>query len=183
VGWSLLWAVLLSAGVIVFTEAAPAAAAAAIPKAASYRAEMFGWVTTGDAPENRPAEFIPVHLSHLGLFVALSWASAGYLGLALGAWLVGYMSYFVGSFAAAAGLPWSGALLAWVPWSVVRVVSFVAIGTILARPLLERRALPFGRREALWLGLAAAGIVLDILVKTAIAPSYGLFLRSFLPGP
>jgi len=174
---------MLSAGVVAFAELAPAAAAAAIPKAASYRAEMFDWVTTGDAPENRPAEFVPIHLTHLGLFVALSWASAGYLGLALGAWLVGYMSYFVGSFAVAAGLPWTGALVAWVPWSVVRVVSFVAIGTILARPVLLRRALPFGRREALWLGVAGAGIVLDILIKTAVAPSYGLFLRSLLAAP
>lgn len=179
---SIAWAVLLSASVILFVHVSPHLAASGIFNGEPYRQEMFGWIETGIAKENDWRQFLPDHLLHLGLFVALAWATGGYLALALGAALTGYMSYFVGSFALAVGSPWLGSLAAWVPWSVVRVLAFVALGCILARPLLIRRAWPFGRREARWALAAVAGLVLDVAVKTAIAPSYGLFLRAWLAG-
>jgi hypothetical protein len=171
------WAVLLSLGVILLTELWPAAAAAGILRGAPYRQEMFGWIATGVAPENDWRQFLPTHLQHLGLFLVLTWASAGYLGLVLGAGLVGYMSYFVGSYAAASGHPVVGALAAWVPWSVLRVLSFVLLGALFARPLLVRRRWPFGRREGRLMALAAAGLAADATIKWLLAPAYGLWLR------
>jgi hypothetical protein len=179
-GFSMVWAVLLSASVIAFTQIAPRVAADAILHAEPYRREMFGWVETGFGKETSPARFVPEHLLHLGGFVVLTALSGGYLGLALGAALVGYMSYFVGSFAASASAPVAGALVAWVPWSVIRVLSFVALGVVLARPVLVRRAWPFGARERRWILIALVGILTDILVKTLLAPSYGRFLGSWL---
>ncbi|HXT22055.1 MAG TPA: hypothetical protein VN923_14985, partial [Thermoanaerobaculia bacterium] len=104
----------------------------------------------------------------------------GYLGLVLGAFLTAYMSYFVGSFAAAAPNPWTTALAAWVPWSVVRVMAFVLLGALLARPLLVRQRWPFGRREAPLFALAATGIVTDLVMKTLLAPWWGRMLREML---
>jgi hypothetical protein len=142
---------------------------------------MFGWIETGIGKENTPSLFIPEHLLHLGLFVLLTWASGGYLGLVLGAALVAYMSYFVGSYAAALE-PFllryaAGPVLAWVPWSVLRVAAFVLLGAVFSRPLLLRRPWPFERREAQLLALALSGIVGDIVIKAFAAPAYGLFLR------
>jgi len=178
----LLWAALLSASVVLFVHASPGAAARGILNAEPYRQEMFGWIETGVAKENDWRQFLPDHLLHLGVFVALAWVSGGYLALALGALLTSYMSYFVGSFALATGAPLLGSLVAWVPWSVVRVLAFVALGCILARPLLLRRAWPFGAREARWALAALLGIVIDLLTKAAVAPDYGLFLRRWLAG-
>jgi hypothetical protein len=177
--WTLgmAWALLLSAAVILLVLWWPEAARAGILHGEAYRQEMFGWIRTGVAPENSPRLFIPQHLLHLGVFLLLTWASAGYLGLVLGAFLVAYMSYFVGSYAAASGHPFLGSVLAWVPWSVVRVCAFVLLGALFARPLLARRAWPFERWEVRLMALALAGILLDILVKAFFAPSYGLFLR------
>jgi hypothetical protein len=185
-GLAVVWAALYSAGVIALTQLAPDVAARAILHGEPYRQEMFGWITTGSGPEVRPAEFVPQHLLHATAFALLSWASGGFLGLVLGAGLLGYMSYFVGSFAAAAGLPWLGSLAAWVPWSVLRVLAFVLAGTLLARPLLVRARWPFDRAELRLLGLALAGIVGDLILKLLLAPAYGHFLRSLLqiqPGP
>jgi hypothetical protein len=183
--WSfgLLWALLLSAGVIVLVSlraggaGGPGGAGEAMLHGEAYRKEMFGWIATGEAPENHPAVFIPIHLLHLGVFVLLAWASAGYLGLVLGAFLVDYMSYFVGSYAVASAHPLLGSIAAWVPWSVVRVFAFVLLGCLFARPLLLRRAWPFEKPEYRLLGLAAGGLAVDIVLKTLLAPSYGLFLR------
>lgn len=177
---AMLWTVLLSASIIVFTQVAPAEAGRSILHGEPYRKEMFAWIETGEGKENRPAEFLPEHALHLGAFAALTVASGGYLGLALGAALLGYMSYFVGSFAASAGAPLAGSLVAWVPWSVVRVLAFVALGSVLARPLLTGRWSAPDRRERRWLAIALAGIAVDLLLKSTLAPTYGLFLRGWL---
>ncbi|MBV8202844.1 MAG: hypothetical protein JOZ15_19685 [Acidobacteria bacterium] len=174
---AMVWTALLSLGVILLVELWPAAAAAGILNGEPYRKEMFGWIATGAAPENDWRLFLPVHLEHLGLFLLLTWVSGGYLGLVLGAALVDWMSYFVGSFAVAGGHPVLGAAAAWVPWSVLRVFAFVLLGAVFARPLLVRRPWPFGRKEVRLMALAAAGLVADVVVKMALAPTYGLWLR------
>jgi hypothetical protein len=177
--WTLgiVWAFLLSAGVILLVFWMPESAREGILNGEPYRQEMFDWVATGVGAENAWRQFLPVHLLHLGVFLLLTWASGGYLGLALGAALVGYMSYFVGCYAAASGHPFLGSVAAWVPWSVVRVFAFVLLGTLFSRPLLVRRIWPFERAEVRLMALAASGILLDILLKATFAPAYGLFLR------
>ena len=176
-GLALLWAALLSAGIVVLVLAAPQRAAPLVLHGETYREEMFAWIATGEGRENDPAAFLPQHLLHLGVFLLLTWVSGGYLGLALGAGLLGYMSYFVGTFAAASGRPLLGSVAAWVPWSVIRVMAFVLLGVLFSRPLLVRQAWPFGPREHALLALAAGGILADLLLKTLFAPTYGLFLR------
>jgi len=173
----IVWAFLLSLGVIVLVLWLPDAARAGILHGEPYRLEMFRWIATGEAPENHPSAFIPQHLLHLSVFLLLTWASGGYLGLVLGAFLVAYMSYFVGSFAAASGHPFLGSVAAWVPWSVLRVCAFVLLGALFSRPLLVRRVWPFARREYRLMALAASGILADILIKALCAPAYGVFLR------
>jgi hypothetical protein len=177
--WTLgiVWACLLSLGVIVLVLRLPEAARAGILHGEAYRQEMFGWISTGIGRENDPAGFIPQHLLHLAVFVVLTWATGGYLGLALGAALVAYMSYFVGSYAAASGHPFLGSAAAWVPWSVLRVCAFVLLGALFSRPLLVRRAWPFGGREYRLMALALSGILADIVIKALCAPAYGVFLR------
>lgn len=176
----MLWAALLSVGVVLLVRFAPAAARDGILHGEAYRAEMFGWIETGLAPENDWRAFLPQHLLHLAAFALLAWLSGGYLGLVLGAGLMDYMSYFVGSFAVASGAPVAGALVAWVPWSVVRVASFVALGGVLARPRLAGERLAIGPEELPWLLAASCGILVDLAVKALCAPAYGLFLRGLL---
>jgi hypothetical protein len=178
----LLWALLLSLGVILLTIYWPAAARAGIVHGEAYRQEMFGWIATGSGKENEWRQFLPEHLLHFLVFVIVTWLSGGYLGLALGAFLVAYMSYFVGSYAAASGHPVLGAVAAWVPWSVLRVFAFVLFGTLFTRPLLVRRIWPFDRDEVRLMGLAVTGIVADIVLKTLCASGYGLFLRQLARG-
>lgn len=178
--WSLgmIWAGLLSLGVVAQVFLTPDLAVT-IVNGEAYRQEMFDWIRTGEGSEGEPLRFLPVHLLHLAAFVLATWLSAGYLGLALGALLMGYMSYFVGSYAAAAGSPFLGSILAWVPWSVIRVMAFVLLGALFARPLLMRRVWPFGPYERRLLLLGLAGILADILMKAFAADRYGLLLRSF----
>jgi drug/metabolite transporter (DMT)-like permease len=90
------------------------------------------------------------------------------------------MSYFVGSVAAAGGHPVLLVGASWFPWSVIRVLSFVLLGVLAARPLVLRRRWPFERDDWRWLALALAGLCADLLLKAAAAPAYGRLLRGFV---
>jgi hypothetical protein len=179
---AMLWAGLLAAGVALWVFVAPEAAARGVFHGEAYRKEMFGWIATGAGAENDWRRFLPQHLLHLGLFALAAWISAGYLGLAMGAALLDYMSYFVAAYARASGHPLGGLFAAWVPWSVLRVMAFVLLGVLLARPVLLRRVWPFGRLERSLFLLALSGIVADLVMKALLAPSYGLFLRQLVRG-
>jgi hypothetical protein len=180
---AVLWAASLSVSIIAVTMADPARLAPVIVNGAAYRDEMISWVATGIGRESDPARFIPQHLLHLAAFILLALASAGLLGLLLGAVLVGYMSFYVGVLASGPE-PVRGALIGWPPYAVVRVVAYIVLGTVLARPLLGRLARrplpPMSTRR--WIGVAAALLVLDIVLKTLLAARWAAYLRPCLPG-
>lgn len=181
-GAALLWAAALSASIIAATAADPEGLARVVLNGPAYRDEMLPWIATGTGREGEPARFVPQHLLHLLAFAALALASAGLLGLMLGAVLVGYMSFYVGVLASGPE-PALAALCGWPPYSILRVIAYVLLGTVLARPLLARLA----RRSLApldhprWLGAAAALLMADIGLKAVIAARWAALLRPCLP--
>ncbi len=172
------WAALLSISVIVLVHLSPEVAAETILRGEPYRQEMFGWIWEGVGREVSPSIFLPEHALHLSVFLVLAYLSGGYASLVLGALLTAYMSYFVGSYALAVHQPWVGSVVGWVPWSVVRVMAFILLGCLFAKPLLVRKAWPFSTKEYRLMALAALGIGVDIGLKILLAPSYGVWLRT-----
>lgn len=150
-----------------------------------YRDEMFEWIRTGIGAESSPRRFVPQHALHLALFVASSLATASVLSIAMGAVLMNYMSFYVASLARAGAPAWAVVFLGWQPWALCRVAAFAALGAVLAEPLLSRilrRPYPGLRAARPYLIAAAAALVADVALKAALAPSWGLWLRSVLPG-
>ncbi len=174
----LVWALTLAACATLLSYARPAPTDALFLRGASYRTEMFAWVMTGRGEESEPSRFIPQQAAHAAVFAALALVSGGVVALAMGAVLMNYMGHYVGALAAASAHPLATMALAWHPWAVIRIVSFVAIGVILAAPLLSRlggfqvdpRA---SRRVLLWAG---AGLVADVVLKSLLAPAWGRLL-------
>ena len=182
-GAAVLWAASLSASIVVMTARDPGRAAGAVLNGPAYRDEMFAFIASGSGRESQPARFVPQHLLHLVAFTALTAASGGLLGLALGAGLVGYMSFYVGALAAGPE-PGLAALFGWPPWAVLRVVAFILLGTVLARPLLARLARrPMATvRLRRWLGTAAGLLLLDMVLKALLAPRWAALLRPCIGG-
>jgi hypothetical protein len=169
---AVVWAILLSVGLILFIREFPAVAAQNVLRGESYSAEMFSWIETGIGKEADWHRFLPEHATHFAIFALLSLLSAGYLGLAMGAGLMGYMNYFVASAMSASSEPWNTVTIAWFPWSVCRVLAFIAFGVLLARPLLRGSPWPYESRHGRWFLIAASGLVLDVLLKILLAPSF-----------
>jgi hypothetical protein len=195
VGATLLWAASLSVSVIALAARDPAGAEDLVIHGAAYRDEMFAFIRNEAGRESDPALFLPQHLVHLGAFALLAAGSGGVLGLGMGAVMVAYMSYYVGSLAAApGGAPGIALALGWPPWAILRVVGFVLLGIALARPGIEAAARLRARRSGAppprlrpagraWY-LAALGLmVLDGTLKALLAPAWAALLRPCLGGP
>jgi hypothetical protein len=178
------WAACLGLSMTVLSAADPwGTATPAVAHGPAYFQEMRSWVRTGAGCESSPACFIPHHLGHAAAFVALAILTAGLAAIVMGAFLMNYMSYFVGSLAGSAVTPGMVVLLGWFPWSLVRIASFVVLGAVLAEPLLGRltgRRMPAGRWR--WIAAAAAGIVLDIALKAWLAPMWPAMMRPAVNG-
>lgn len=179
VGTLLGWAFLLSATWIVLTIRFPDLASESIPGSADYWREMRPFVLEGVGRETEPARFVPQHLGHLVAFIVLAVLSRGWAGLMLGAYLVGTMSYYVGMVALTMVHPWIGALLAWHPWAVIRVVAFVTLGVSAAQLWPARQHLTrYWEQERRFIvtGLALWGA--DLVLKATLAvPWSGLIRR------
>jgi hypothetical protein len=144
---------------------------------------MFAWIRTGAGSEGSPRLFIPQHAVHLAAFVVLSLVTASALSITMGAVLMNYMGFYVASLARAGAPVWAVVLLGWQPWAIARVAAFSVLGVVLAQPLLKRVA-PGGvpLRASRPLVLAAAALLLvDVMLKTLLAPAWGTWLRGVLP--
>lgn len=160
------------------------ALAEAVPRGAAYRDEMFPFVYSGGTAgeEASPRQYLPRHALQFGAFCVLASASLGFGALALGAFLLDYMSYYVGSLWIEAsthgGDPFRALLFAWAPYAVVRVIAYACTGAgltawILGPPALRPRSVRF---VAVGLVLAVA----DVVLKAVLARWYGATLLGTL---
>jgi hypothetical protein len=170
----LLWALTMGVAATLLSSARPAQTDALFLRGDAYRTEMFAWVLTGQGAESTPSQFIPQQIGHAALFSGLALATGGVAAMPMGAMLMNYMGHYVGALAASSRRPALTMVLAWHPWAVIRVVSFVVIGVVLSAPLLSRIGkfrVDWRTGRTLLLG-AAAGLVADIVLKTLLAPAW-----------
>jgi len=184
VGLMLWWALWMAIAATALIAADPwGNASAVVIHGADYAAEMQRWVATGIGCESTPSCFVPQQLFHAALFSVLALATASVAALTMGSILMNYMSFYVASVASASARPMLTAVLGWHPWAIVRIISFVILGVILAEPLLCR----LGKRPAMagrlpWILVAVGGLAADILIKTLLAPTWSELLRRIVAG-
>jgi hypothetical protein len=170
----LVWALAMGVTATLWSYARPVETGALFLRGESYRTEMFAWVLTGRGLESQPSQFIPQQAGHAAIFAGLALATGGTLAMPMGAVLMNYMGHYVGTLAAASRHPAATMVLAWHPWAVIRVISFVVIGVVLSTPLLSR----IGKFRVDWIAArlllrwACAGLIADIVLKTLFAPAW-----------
>jgi hypothetical protein len=170
----LLWALTMGVVATIASYERPQQTGTLFVRSESYRAEMFAWVATGQGAESTPSQFIPQQIGHAALFSALALATGGAAAMPMGAVLMNYMGHYVGTLAGASRRPVLTMILGWHPWAVIRIASFVVIGVVLSVPLLSRVGhiaidRVTARRFVMW---ACAGLVADVVLKTALAPTW-----------
>jgi hypothetical protein len=175
----LAWAAALAVSSTAISYLDPVRAGRLFINGAAYRREMFFWVLTGLGAESEPAQFVPAQAMHALIFGVLSLLSASVLSMPMGALLVNYMGTYVGSLAAVSRHPVLTAFAGWVPWAIIRIASFVALGVVLAGPVASRLlGFRFRLREHVpVLVLALTALLTDIVLKAVLAPGWHVLLR------
>ena len=174
IGLMLLWAAVMGVCATLLSYARTSDMDRLIVNGEAYRGEMFSWLLTGQGAESDAARFVPQHLWHLALFSGLSIVSGSVLSMPMGAVLMNYMGHYVGSLAAASAEPLPTMLLGWHPWAVIRIVSYVVLGVLLAGPVWKSVArFDYRLRDhARLFVLAGAGVIADIGLKWALAAQW-----------
>ena len=183
----LLWAILQSLAVGIATIGFPETAAETILSGPRYATEMLHWIQTGEGAEGALRLFLPLRLRNYLIFCGLCCLSVSSTALLFGTWQLNYMNFYVAELVRASVHPWVAVLVGWPPWSVLRVTGFILTGIALAvvglngiarlrkQPVRQSFPTPY-----LWMGMGL--VMADIVVKTALAPTWQQVLRYALLG-
>jgi hypothetical protein len=182
---ALAWALALTASTVAATAARPDDAARSIWHASEFRDDMVRWIATGAGQEGHIRLYLPRALVEYALVLVLSALTAGAAALFLGGLLLGYMNGYVGWVAAHADPragPLAAALIAWSPWAILRVLSFVLAGTAGALWGFPRLYARGSERAPIGRILAASVILLalDVFLKWWLAPIWRDWLHALL---
>ncbi len=149
-----------------------------------YREEMFHWIRFGGGSEGNWRLFLPLHITHLVVFVVVSLLTGSLVSISGGAVLTNYMNGYVASIHRADAPLWATVFFGWQPWAICRVAAFCILGVVLAEPVLSRvfryQAQPWSAVRP-WVLLAAALIAADWTLKASLAPTWGRILNSAIP--
>jgi len=184
-GGMFLWAASLIVLGTLMCALFPERAEKVIINGVAYRDTMLQWIATGEGEESHPSQFLPTHALHLALYIPVALLTAGAGGMLMGSVLTNYMDFFVASLALRSASPFLVALLAWFPWSLLRVGGYVILGVLAAEPLLLRLGrtsskVPEGSQRRRLLAVAAALLMGDVVVKSLLAPRWGAMLSGLL---
>ncbi len=171
------WALVLTLAVIGATLQYGDRLAPLIIHGEAYRQEMFRWVATGMGPEGDPSLFMAPKIRELVVFSVAAAATLGFAALLMGAILLDYMNFYVGSLILAAkpGAAPLVAALAWPIYAILRVPGYVFLATALTRityVALRERRLTVEREARRLLLYAAVLIALDFILKATVANAF-----------
>ena len=171
------WAVGTSLTAIYTFRKEPVDVDATVLRASAYRATMRDWLSSGTG--FAPGPTFVAHVKELAIYLAVALASANLLGLLMGAVLLNFMNAWVASVLAAGRREGAVVLLAWPVWSVVRVLSFILLGTAAAGPLAGLAGYPGDPLQLRWLWMVGGvGVALDLVLKLALSSRCGRALAA-----
>jgi hypothetical protein len=176
----LFWTLLLSLVVSYLSFKQPQPMQNIIWRSREYAEGMFRWIETAELPEGSATQVLLFHLRQTLLYCAVALFTANFLALLLGAGLLNYMNYYVASFARRSSIPPIAFFLAWNPWSVVRVLSFLWLGMVVSAPSLAV-LVPIPWKISLKLvAPAVIGLILDVVLKLSLSRMWSLKLRHLI---
>lgn len=178
----MVWTIFMSLTMLTLVNVAPERTGDHILHGPAYKVEMFNWVRTGNAAENYPSQFIPIHLLHFSLFAILSLVTGGFAGLLFGAIQLNYMNFYVGNLIHDSHYAWQAIFMGWQIYAIVRVIGFITIAIALSHlffVFVKKKELNRELVNRYLLG-GVSLVILDILLKAAIAPHWQKILQPIL---
>jgi len=182
VAFMLFWALILGLVMTFACYLYPEKSEGLVIHGAGYRGEMFDWIKTGIGKEGTPSQFIPEHLLHLGIFIALSLVTLSAASILFGTILMNYMAFYVAQLMLLTDQKFLVFTVGWHFWSLFRIAGFVILGVVLAEPTLHRVFKYNWRLKDArpYLVTAALLILLDMTCKAIFAPAVGKYVKKLV---
>lgn len=180
------WAATLAIAGTTFLAVWPTPTDTLVLNGPEYQKQMLEWIETGKGAEGSLTLSLPRQLLQIGLFAALSLATAGSLSVVMGAVLLNGVSFYVAGLATGGTPAWAVVLLGWPPWTISHMTALCVLGVVLAEPLVfrlfptaRRRLKVIGRMPYYMAGLS--GIVMAWILQAALGPLWSAWLRALVP--
>ena len=174
----LWWTFILSVIVLWFSIKDASRMMPLIWRSREYTESMMRWIDTGELPEGPPVRVLLFHLKQMTIYCVLAALSANFLALVLGAALLNYMNFYVAMFVRRTGSKSSAVLVAWNPWSVIRVLGFLYLGIVVSTPALWLLIPVPWRLSLLLLIPGIACVLLDVVLKIALSRTWSSRLQT-----
>lgn len=173
----LIWTFIQSSLVIFSSLRSAIKMAGLIFRSETYSKSMFRWIETGILPEGNSIQVIRIHLQQTLIYCALAFITGNLVSLIFGCMLLNYMNFYVAQLAVRSK-SWNAFVFGWNPWSVVRVVAFLWLGTVLGIPVVSYILKMNVEFQFVWLIPGIVGILVDLILKLTISDYWRIKLRA-----
>jgi hypothetical protein len=160
----LIWTLIQSSLVIFSSLRSSDKMAALIIRSETYSKSMFRWIETGILPEGNSIQVIRIHLQQTLIYCVLALVSGNFVSLIFGCMLLNYMNFYVAQLATRSK-SLNALVFGWNLWSVVRVVAFLWLGTVLGIPVASYLLNMLTEFHFVWLIPGIVGIIVDLILK------------------
>ena len=179
----LFWAVIQSAVIVIATVVSSDSASRAIVGGVEFRSEWFTWIANGAQVLRTPALALDRAVLELIAYSAamfLTGSVAGLIGLAAA---MDAFNFTAATLLTQAARPLLMLLAAWPIWVIVRLVSFLTVGAVLAEPMVHLNLrigflLDWWRRRKRLLAIGLGIFVLSLLLQVLLTPLYRSLLQA-----
>ncbi len=171
----LIWTFIQSSLVIFSSLRSTTKMAKLIFRSEPYTESMFRWIETGILPEGSLLRVIRIHIQQSLLYCMLALISGNLVSLIFGCMLLNYMNFYVSQLTLRKK-SWKAFVFGWNPWSIVRVLAFLWLGTALGVPLVSYVLKINVEFQFGWLVPGIVGVVVDLILKLTMSDSWRLRL-------
>ncbi len=181
----LFWAVVQSAVFVIATVLLSDSASQAVVGGVEFRSEWLSWIANGTQVLRTPALALDRTVLELIVYSAamfLTGSVAGLIGLAAA---MDAFNFTAASLLTQAARPLLMLLGAWPIWVIVRLVSYLTVGAVLAEPMVHLNLrveflLDWWRRRKRLLAIGLGLFVLSVLLQVLLTPLYRSLLQAAL---
>lgn len=181
----LFWAAVQSAVIVIATVLLSDSASQAVVGGVEFRSEWLSWIANGSPVLRTPALALDQTLLELIVFSAamfLTGSVAGLIGLAAA---MDTFNFTAATLLTQAARPLLMFLGAWPIWVIVRLVSYLTVGAVLAEPMVHLNLrveflLDWWRRRKRLLVIGLGIFAFSVLLQVLLTPLYRSLLQAAL---
>ncbi len=181
----LFWAVVQSAVIVIATILVSQSASHAVLGGVEFRSEWLAWIANGSAVQRTPALALGQASVELMIYAAATFLTGSVAGLIALTAAMDRFNFTAATLLTLAARPLLMLVSAWPVWVIVRLVSYLIVGAVLAEPMVHLNLrigflIDWWRRRQRLLAIGLGLFALSLLLQLLLSPIYRWLLQAAL---